>query len=77
MEPNDIKRVYGKTRQATEHLLELIEEGLLDKDEVITAFTKYMSEDDVEDMCHINSFFTVVDEGDEEEDDLDEDIDED
>jgi hypothetical protein len=46
------------SRQATNKLLEAIEEGLLDKDTVIMACVKYMSEDDVADMCHINEFFT-------------------
>jgi enamine deaminase RidA (YjgF/YER057c/UK114 family) len=51
-------------RQATCKLLELIEEGILDKDNVIMACVKYMSEDDVADMAHINDFFY-----DEEDDD--------
>ena len=46
-----------KTREATERILELVEEGLLDKDAVIMAFLKYMSEDDVADMAHANEFF--------------------
>jgi len=46
-----------KTREATERILELVEEGLLDKDAVIMAFLKYMSEDDVADMAHLNEFF--------------------
>lgn len=46
-----------KTRQATEHILELVEDGLLDKDTVIMACLKYMSEDEVADMARINEFF--------------------
>jgi len=42
------------TRKYTNLLLEKVEEGLLDKDTVITAFCKYLSEADVEDMMHIN-----------------------
>lgn len=42
------------TRKATNRLLEMIEEGLLDRDMVIMACVKYMSEDDVADMCHDN-----------------------
>ena len=42
------------TRKATNRLLEMIEDGLLDRDMVIMACVKYMSEDDVADMCHIN-----------------------
>jgi hypothetical protein len=44
-------------RQATNRLLEYIEEGLLNRDTVITACLNYMSEDDVADMCHCNEFF--------------------
>ena len=42
------------TRKYTNLLLEKVEEGLLDKDTVILAFCKYLSEADVEDMMHIN-----------------------
>lgn len=55
-----------KTRQATERVLQLVEDGLLDRDTVIMACLKYMSEDDVADMAHVNEFFY---DGDEEEDD--------
>lgn len=61
-----------KTRQATERILELVEDGLLDRDTVIMACLKYMSEDDVKDMAHANEFFL-----DDEDEDLDEDLDED
>ena len=44
------------TRQYTNRLLEMIEEGLLDKDNVIMACVKYMSEDDVRDMMQCNEF---------------------
>ena len=50
------------SRQATNKLLEMIEEGLLDKDNVIMACVKYMSEDDVADMCHANEFFAEEEE---------------
>ena len=49
-------RMY-KTREATERILELVEDGLLDKDTVIMACLKYMSEDEVADMARINEFF--------------------
>lgn len=52
------------TREVTNKILEAIEEGLLDKDYVIMAALKYMSEDDVADMAHANEFFP-----DDEEDD--------
>jgi hypothetical protein len=37
-------------------LLEMIEDGLIDRDLVITACLKYMSEDDVQDMMEANEF---------------------
>jgi hypothetical protein len=46
-----------KTRQATERVLEMVEDGLLDRDTVIMACLKYMSEDDVADMAQANEFF--------------------
>ena len=51
------------TREATNKILGMVEEGVLDKDNVILACLKYMSEDEVADMAHINEFFN---EGDEE-----------
>ena len=37
-------------REATNKLLELVEEGALDKDQVIIGCLNFMSEDDVRDM---------------------------
>ena len=45
------------SREATDKILEMIEDGLLSKDNVILACLKYMSEDDVKDMAHANEFF--------------------
>ena len=45
------------SREATNKILELIEDGILDRDTVIMACLKYMSEDEVADMAHINEFF--------------------
>ena len=42
------------TREYTNLLLEMVEEGLLDKDQVILAFCSYLSESDVEDMMRVN-----------------------
>ncbi len=55
------------TRQATHKILEMVEEGILDKDTVIMSCLKYMSEDDVADMAHSNEFF-INEEEDNEED---------
>jgi len=45
------------TREATIKILEMVDEGLLDRDTVIIACLKYMSEADVADMAHLNEFF--------------------
>jgi hypothetical protein len=42
--------------QTTNKLLELLDEGILNKDTVIMACLKYMSEDDVNDMALLNEF---------------------
>jgi hypothetical protein len=49
------------SRKYTNILLERIEEGLYDKDYVIMACIKYMSEDDVEDMMHYNEMLLEED----------------
>jgi hypothetical protein len=49
------------TRRYTNKILEAVEDGLLDKDLVIMACLKYMSESDVADMAHINEFFSEED----------------
>ena len=43
-------------RKVTNKIIEMVDEGVLDKDTVIIACLKYMSEDDVEDMAHSNGF---------------------
>lgn len=53
------------TREYTTKLLDMIDEGLLDRDTVIMACVKYMSEDDVKDMMHCNEM--LLEEEDEEE----------
>jgi len=58
-------------REATNKILEMVDDGILDKDMVIMACLKYMSEDDVADMAHCNEFF--LNEEDEEDEDEDED----
>jgi len=49
------------TREYTNQLLEMIEEGMLDRDTVIMACVKYMSEDDVKDMMQMNEFLADED----------------
>ena len=55
-------------REATNRILEAVEQGMLDRDYVIMACLKYMSEDDVADMAHINEFFWDDEDPDEDED---------
>ena len=56
------------TRQATDKILEMVDEGVLDRDTVIMSCLKYMSEDDVADMAHANEFFINEEEEDDEDD---------
>ena len=55
------------TREATNKILEMVDDGILDKDTVIMSCLKYMSEDDVADMAHANEFFINEKEDEEEE----------
>ena len=60
------------TRKFTNQLLEMVEEGLLDKDQVILACVKYMSEDDVRDMMEANEMLLDEEEDDDQDDDQEE-----
>jgi hypothetical protein len=64
------------TRHATTRILEMVDEGILDRDTVIMSCLKYMSEDDVADMAHANELFPYEDEDEDEDDETDEDEDE-
>jgi hypothetical protein len=55
------------SRYYTNMLLEMIENGLLDKDNVIMACIKYMSEDDVKDMMEHNEFIEEEEDSSDEE----------
>ena len=44
-------------RQATNRILAMVEDGLIDAHTVLVAALKYMSEAEVADMCHCNDFF--------------------
>ncbi len=50
------------TREYTNKLLEMLDEGILDKDVVITACLNYMSEYDVRGMMEANAFIEEEDE---------------
>jgi len=54
------------SREYTNQLLEMVEDGLLDKDQVILACVKYMSEDDVKDMMVANEFVFELEEDDDD-----------
>lgn len=58
---------YKPTRLMTNKILEAVEAGLIDKDMLIMACLKYMSEAEVADMAHANELFGFDD--DEENDD--------
>jgi len=53
---------YKPTRTMTNKILEAVEAGLIDKDMLIMACLKYMSEDEVADMAHANDLFGFEDE---------------
>jgi hypothetical protein len=59
-------------REYSLKLLEAVEQGLLNKDQVIQACINYMSEQDVQDMCEANDFFPQDEEDEEEVEDEDE-----
>lgn len=59
------------TRYATNKILAMIEDGTLSADSVALAALKYMSEDDVADMAHVNGFLDDED-SDEDSDEGDE-----
>ena len=46
--------IAHEPRQATNKLIEMVDEGLLDKRDVIVMALKWMSEDDVRAMCEAN-----------------------
>jgi hypothetical protein len=60
------------TRKYTNMLLEMIEDGLLDRDTVIMACVKFMSEDEVQDMMEANEFIPEQFEDEDEQDEFDE-----
>lgn len=49
-------------RKFTNKLYDYIDNGLIDKDTVITACLKYMSEDEVKDMIEHNDLFETDEE---------------
>ena len=62
----DMEIQEGVTRKVTNKILMAIEDGLLDRDTVIMACLKYMSEAEVADMADANELFC------DDEDDIEE-----
>jgi hypothetical protein len=56
-------------RHYTNKLLEMIDEGLLDRETVILAMATYLSDNDVRDMMECNEMLEEEDEDEEYEDD--------
>lgn len=47
------------SRKTTKQILEMVKEGVLDRDTLIIACLKYMSEADVEDMSYSEGFLDI------------------
>ena len=60
---------YRPVRSATNKVLEMIDEGLINPRDLVVMCLKWMSEDDVEEMCKANEIY--LDEEEDEEDDAD------
>lgn len=58
------------TRKATNKILEMVDEGLLNPRDVLLMALKWMSEDDVKEMLRANELY---DEDEEDEEDIEED----
>lgn len=58
---------HHKAREITNKVLEMIAEGVLDRDHVISSALQYLSEDQVRDMAESEGWVTL------EHDDLDKD----
>ena len=56
------------SRKYTNMLLDMVEGGMLDRDTVIMACVKFMSEDEVQDMMEANEFVEEEFEDEDEED---------
>lgn len=61
----DMEIKEGMRRHITERILLMVEEGILDKDTVIMACLKYMSEDEVADMARCNELLDNEEQDDE------------
>ena len=48
-------------RKFTNKLLDLMDEGIINRCDIVMAALMYMSEDDVRDMCKCNGFDEIMD----------------
>jgi hypothetical protein len=55
-------------RQYTNRLIELVEEGILEADDVMKACLNYMSESEVQDLCESEGYIEEDEEDEEDED---------
>ena len=68
----DLTRVHEvDVRKATNKLLEMVKEQLIDPEEVVLMCLKWMSEDDVAEMCEANDVFWMFEDEEDEEDEED------
>ncbi len=51
---NDLIRANRPVREATNKILEMIDEGLLEPKDIVMMCLKWMSEDEVKEMCKAN-----------------------
>lgn len=65
---DDLIRPETSVRKYSNRLIELVEEGILDPVNTVRMCVKYMSEDDVTDMCNCNELTDLMFSDSEEED---------
>lgn len=65
-------RTHPKTREYTNKLLEMLDDGLLDASQVVRDLVCYMSESNVQDFMECNGYLDDEEEEEEEEESSDE-----
>ena len=56
-----------RTRAYTRALLDMVEQGVVDKDSLIQDLLGYLSEAEVQDFCRVNEYITGQEDEDEDE----------
>lgn len=64
---HDLIRTNHPVREATNKILEMVDEGLLNPRDVLLMALKWMSEDEVKSMAEANELFKEEDEDDKDE----------